>query len=318
MHLLFAINDRAHVIGSPQRASVGIRRFETRMIKSMTGFARGEAEIKNARVFWEVRSVNHRYLDVQLKLPDGFRVIEPELRRVVAEHVGRGKVDATLNLRWLSEHTPETRLNMAYVRQLLDHLRTLADLMEKPTGTSPATILRWPGVLEEEAADLEPVLPAAVTALGNAMSELCESRAREGAKVHQLLIQRCTDVETLVAAIQKRLPQVLVDIRQRLDERVRSLAAQPERERLEQELAIIAQKLDVSEELDRLAAHAEEVRATLTKDEPVGRRLDFLMQELNREANTLASKSADVETTQQAVELKVLIEQMREQVQNLE
>ena len=288
------------------------------MIKSMTGFARGEAEIENAKVFWEVRSVNHRYLDIQLKLPDGFRVIEPELRQVVAEQVSRGKVDATLNLRWLSDHTPDTRLNMAYVRQLLDHLQALAGLMEKPAGTSPAAILRWPGVLEEEAADLAPVLPAAVTALGNAMSELRDSRSREGAKVQQLLTQRCTDIESLVATIRQRLPQVLADIRKRLDERVRSLAAKPDTERLEQELALIAQKLDVSEELDRLAAHVEEVRTTLAKEEPVGRRLDFLMQELNREANTLASKSADVETTQQAVDLKVLIEQMREQVQNVE
>jgi uncharacterized protein (TIGR00255 family) len=288
------------------------------MIKSMTGFARSETQRESVRIVWELRSINHRYLDVQLKIPEGFRPIEQELRRIIAEGASRGKIDAGLTLQWGTEYTPATRLNMPFAKSLIGHLQTLASHIDKPAAVSPVAVLRWPGVLEEAQTDLEPVFPLASAGLERAIEDLRASRSREGANVQHMLEQRCVQVEELVGQVQARLPKVLQEIRHRLGERVKSLAAQPDQDRLELELAIMAQKLDVSEELERLLAHVAEVRTALVAGEPVGRRLDFLMQELNREANTLASKSADPDTTRHAVDLKVFIEQMREQVQNVE
>jgi uncharacterized protein (TIGR00255 family) len=203
-------------------------------------------------------------------------------------------------------------------QQIIEHLETLAEKMKNPAPISPVAVLRWPGVLSEEEVDPQTVVPRAIEALRSAIGALCDSRSREGEKIQVMLEQRCVEIDSLVDAVRRRLPDVLIEIRQRLQQRVDSLNAQVDNDRLEQEIVILAQKLDVSEELDRLNAHVNEVRSTFTSSEPIGRRLDFLMQELNREANTLGSKSADSETTQQAVDLKVLIEQMREQVQNVE
>jgi len=284
----------------------------------MTGFGRIEARLPDRQLQWEIRSVNHRYLDIQLKLPDGFRIIEQELRQVIAASIRRGKVDATLSFSRDASEPPVTQLNPTRSRQIIEHLEALAKQMENPAPISPVAILKWPGVLEEEQIDPQSIFPATTEALKSATAGLSESRAREGEKIEELLEQRCVEIDTLVAAVQKRLPLVLVEIRKRLELRIDSLNTQVDNDRMEQELVILAQKLDVSEELDRLLAHVKEVRTAFSSEGPVGRRLDFLMQELNREANTLGSKSADAETTRQAVDLKVLIEQMREQVQNVE
>lgn len=253
-----------------------------------------------------------------MKLPDGFRSMEHEFRTLISGKVKRGKLDAVLSLKKKDDGEPSTKLNEVRAREVIDQLETITKQIENPAAISAAAVLRWPGVLEEEALDPQTVFPLARDALSTAITELCKTRAREGVKVQKMLEQRCVDIEALVDAVRKRLPLVLAEIRKKLELRIESLKAQLDNDRLEQELAIIAQKLDVSEELDRLEAHVQEVRSTFEADQPVGRRLDFLMQELNREANTLGSKSADSETTQQAVDLKVLIEQMREQVQNVE
>ena len=287
-------------------------------INSMTGFGRIDISIPDGQLQWEIRSVNHRYLEIQMRLPDGFRSMEHDFRTLISERVKRGKLDAVLSLKRNEDGEPPTKLNAARASQVIDQLEALAKQMKNPAPISPAAVLRWPGILEEEAIDPQTIMPLAQDALNTAITELCKARAREGAKVQKMLEQRCADIESLVNEVQKRLPLVLVEIRKKLEQRIEALQVQLDNDRLEQELAIIAQKLDVSEELDRLAAHVEEVRSTFKDNQPVGRRLDFLMQELNREANTLGSKSADSETTQQAVDLKVLIEQMREQVQNVE
>lgn len=288
------------------------------MINSMTGFGRVEMPLLDGQLQWEIRSVNHRYLEIQMKLPDSLRSMEHDFRRVISEKVKRGKLDAVLSLTKNANDETATKLNAARARQVIDQLETLAKQIKNPAAVSPMAILRWPGVLEEEAIDAQTLIPLAQDALEAAVIELCNSRAREGMKVQKMLEQRCIDMEALINDLRKRLPSVLVEIRKKLEQRVEALQVKLDNDRLEQELAIIAQKLDVSEELDRLAAHIDEVRSALGDDKPVGRRLDFLMQELNREANTLGSKSADSETTQQVVDLKVLIEQMREQVQNVE
>ncbi len=288
------------------------------MINSMTGFARSEAQLADGQLHWEIRSVNHRYLDLNLRIPEGFRALESDLRQLVSSRLSRGKVDATLTLNYSLEQASATSVNLPQARQVIAQLETVAKDMKNPAPVSPATILRWPGVLKEEQADPQPAFPAAMDALTSAVDSLCENRAREGLKLKNMLERRCKDIESILAAVLKRLPTVLKEIHEKLNERIISLNVQPDEERLEHELAIVVQKLDVSEELDRLQAHVEEVRNIVEEETPVGRRLDFLMQELNREANTLGSKSADSETTQYAVELKVLIEQMREQVQNVE
>ena len=284
----------------------------------MTGFGRTEAQTPDGQLQLEVRSVNHRYLDTQFKLPEGFRPIEQELRNIVTERLKRGKVDVSLSFKRLADQPAEIRINVARAQVAIKQLETVSALMANPARIDPAAVLRMPGVTEEEDTTPDKIFPAVRDALNSAIDQLAENRAREGVKIHAMLESRCEEVITIAASVAKRLPTVLAEIRSRLDKKIESLNTQVDNDRLEQELVILAQKIDVSEELDRLNAHIEEVRNTLAAVEPVGRRLDFLMQELNREANTLGSKSADTETTQAAVELKVVIEQMREQVQNVE
>lgn len=288
------------------------------MINSMTGFARSEVQIPDGTVVWELRTVNHRYLDIQLKLPEGFRALEPELRQIATGKIRRGKLDASFQFIRATEHVPETEINIEQARQVIKHLETLATEMKNPSEVSPMTVLRWPGVLTQQEDDPAAVFASSLQSFNTALDALVEHRSREGKKIEQMLESRCADIVTTVSSVTARLPEVLKGIRNRFAERIAGLNIEPDNERLEQELALIVQKLDVSEELDRMQVHVDEVRTTLASDEPVGRRLDFLMQELNREANTLGSKSADAATTQGSVELKVLIEQMREQVQNVE
>ncbi len=284
----------------------------------MTGFGRSEVQTPDGQLQLEVRSVNHRYLDTQFKLPEGFRAIEQELREIVTTRLKRGKVDVSLSFKRIANQPVATSVNDNVARQTIEQLETVAALIKNPASINPAAVLRMPGVLAEEETTPDKLYPVIRDTLTATVEQLAENRTREGEKINVMIESRCADVLTLAANVRSRLPMVLAGIRDRLDKKIESLNVQVDNDRLEQELAIIAQKLDVSEELDRLDAHVEEVRNALAAKEPVGRRLDFLMQELNREANTLGSKSADTETTQAAVDLKVVIEQMREQVQNVE
>jgi len=288
------------------------------MIRSMTGFARVEQQQDGLSLRWELRSVNHRYLDLSLRLPDAARGWEPDLRAALTGSLGRGKVDASLQLSSDGDSSTRQQLNLDVVRQVSDYLQSIAGELRDPARTDPVTVLRWPGVLETAELETESLQPVVHAALEQAVAELCAARAREGEKIFAMLESRCAEILRCVAAVRARLPDVQKGLLTRLTERIAALDVEPDSGRLEQELALLVQKMDVSEELDRLEAHVAEVRGTLANTEPVGRRLDFLMQELNREANTLASKSADQETTRQAVDLKVVIEQMREQVQNVE
>ncbi len=289
------------------------------MIRSMTGFARSETDTAQGQILWELRSVNHRYLEAQIRLPDGFRTIEAEARALLGRGIRRGKVDAILTLRARTERQLHATLNPDLARELIGHARTLAAAIGDTAPLDPLDLLRWPGVLQEQETQLDTLHPLALEGLERAVAGLAASRRSEGERIHEMLEARCAAILLHVAAVRARLPQVLQAIRDKLAERVRNLVASVDADRLEQELVLIAQKLDVAEELDRLQGHIAEFRSALTRtDEAPGRRLDFLLQEFNREANTLASKSADAETTRHAVDLKVLIEQMREQVQNVE
>ncbi len=288
------------------------------MLHSMTGFAQAEQQLAEGVLSWELRSINHRYLEVQLRLPEGWRSLEPKFREIVGQRLARGKVDGTLSFRLATNAPQALQLNLDLARQLIGHSKNIAEHMLKPAAVSPLDVLGWPGVLRELAIDSDTIVESAAPLLADAIDDLCETRGREGKRICIGLEQRLTQITSLVVAMRARMPEILQQIRSRMQERAQSLEVRLEPERLEQEMLLLAQKSDIDEELDRLDAHVAEITDAMAAGSPAGRRLDFLMQELNREANTLASKAADAETTRQAVDLKVLIEQMREQIQNVE
>ena len=292
------------------------------MIRSMTAFASAETETPWGALAFELRSVNHRYLELSPRLPEELRALEPALRERVAAKLTRGKVDVNLRYRPSDAAAAEIRLNDA----LLDRLeRTAAVFSERfpNLGTDFTRLLEWPGVLLREEVDQEGLREAALQLLDAALDDMLATRSREGERLGVFLCERLDGIARIVADVRGWLPSIRVALRARLETRlaeIRQPAGQsvPEPGRLEQELVLQVSRMDVDEELDRLSAHIAEARRILALPDAVGRRLDFLMQEFNREANTLGSKSVDQRTTQAAVELKVLIEQMREQVQNIE
>jgi uncharacterized protein (TIGR00255 family) len=289
------------------------------MIRSMTGFARRERQGPWGTLTCELRTVNHRYLEISLRLPEDLRGLEGDVRQLLGANLRRGKVEAGLYLRSTAATAPQLELNRPMVEQLLRRAADVGSMLGGiPGPMSALDILRWPGVIREAERDLAPVAGETLALIGETAAELNESRAREGARIHELLRQRCEGLTEGVALVRARLPEVSARIRAKVSERVAQLGTQVDTDRLEQELVLLAYKMDVEEELDRLGSHVTETLRVLDATEPAGRRLDFLMQELNREANTLSSKSQDVETTRAAVDMKVLIEQMREQVQNVE
>jgi len=288
------------------------------MIKSMTAFARASRTGDLGELTWEVRTVNHRFLEPCIRLPEELRGLDIQVRNRLAARLQRGKIECTLRYAPALGAANAIRINWPFVEQLLAAGRELSARIGCTQEPTPFDLLRWPGVVQETEPDLDRLGAEALALLEQTLDSLVETRAREGARLAQLLRERCERLFESAARVRARLPEVLVELRRRLAERLTELRAELDPTRLEQEIVLIAARLDVDEELDRLGAHLEEVLAVLTRDEPVGRRLDFLMQELNREANTLGSKSSDLAITREVVEMKVLIEQMREQVQNLE
>ncbi len=289
------------------------------MIRSMTGFASKERQYEFGRLTWEVRSVNHRFLEIGFRVPEEFRVLEPEIRSTLGRYLSRGKVDATLRF------TPAAQTissNLALNRELLDRLVTLHNEVQAYLGREQVpdlqSLMRWQGVIEEQAPDPDPLHQAALELLDEAAAGLQASRSREGIQMDAAIRERLDSIELWVEKLRGWLPEIREGLKEKLQNRISDLQQPLDPGRLEQEIAFLAQKIDVDEELDRLSAHITETRLVLERDDPVGRRLDFLMQEFNRESNTLSSKSVDQRTTQAAVELKVAIEQMREQVQNIE
>jgi len=284
----------------------------------MTGFARQSAESGVGTLTWELRAVNHRYLDVQFRLPEELRPQEQAFKRQVSAVLKRGKVECTLHVRRAFDQQSEMRLNADLVRLIGMRVTEISKILPEALSPNTIEILRWPGVIAETEIDAEPLQEEAGALLGQALKAMTAMRASEGGRIAAMLESRCSDIAALAAGVRKRLPDVLSAAHTKQRERIERLDVDADPARLEVELALIAQKLDVDEELDRLESHIVEIGQSLKSDEAVGRRLDFLMQELNREANTLGSKSADAATTKAAVELKVLIEQMREQIQNVE
>jgi uncharacterized protein (TIGR00255 family) len=288
------------------------------MIRSMTGFARAEKKYDFGTLSWELRSVNHRYLDVGVRLPEDLRGLEQPVRDTVAKVLSRGKLDCILRFKSENAVAADIQIDTAVVQSLLAASTRLAQLLKSQNELKPMDILRWPGVIREGEKDFTPVESAALAQLQEGLQQLLAMREREGQRIKDMVLQRCETIRETVAKVRQRRPQVMKNIRDKIKQKLAELEVQVDQNRFEQELVMMTQRMDVDEELDRLEAHLAEVRNVFAQDQPAGRRLDFLMQELNREANTLGSKSGDVETTQAAVDLKVLIEQMREQIQNVE
>ncbi|MDU9408416.1 YicC/YloC family endoribonuclease [Pseudomonas sp. zfem001] len=287
------------------------------MVHSMTAFARNEQATAHGTLSWELRSVNHRYLEPHLRLPEAFRDLEGAVREALRQGLSRGKVECTL--RFAEESAgKQLQVDSVRARQLITAAEQVAALIQQPAPLNPLEVLAWPGVLVADSADPQALNAAALQLFNQALGELKAGRAREGAELAKLLNERLDSILDEVAALRELVPQMLAGQRQKIETRFAEMQAELDPQRLEQELVLLAQKSDVAEELDRLSTHVSEVRRVLKAGGAAGRRLDFLMQELNREANTLGSKAFDPRSTQAAVNLKVLIEQMREQVQNIE
>jgi uncharacterized protein (TIGR00255 family) len=289
------------------------------MIRSMTAYAQAVSASANGQLTWELRSVNQRYLDVSPRLPDDFRSLEPELRQRLKERLGRGKIEVSLRFQ-ADPAAAGARLSINHdlARALVDAHDEIAELAGGSAEPDLVHLLDWPALIEQQRPDLDGDREQALTLLDEAIARLIEAREQEGRAIAEMLETRLDGIAGQVEIVRERLPEIRSALEQRFRDRLAAVEAPVEPGRLEQEVVLQLQKLDVDEELDRLAAHLAEVRRVMALEEPVGRRLDFLMQELNREANTLGSKATLAEIGQVAVELKVLIEQMREQVQNVE
>ena len=288
------------------------------MIYSMTGYAAVNEELSLGTLGVEVRSVNHRYLDVQCRLPDELRSFEPGMREAVAARLSRGKVECRVGFVKNPASQVSLELNAALLSQLVELDQRVRSRIPGAAGLGVSDVIRWPGIVEANAIPLEQLREHTQSLLERALDEFSASRAREGDKLKAILLDRVKRMEDLVERVKPRIPHLVTAYQERLAARLKDAMAELDEDRIRQELVMFAAKVDVEEELARLVTHLGETRRILSNGGAVGKRLDFLMQELNREANTLGSKSVDIEVSQAAVELKVLIEQMREQVQNIE
>lgn len=288
------------------------------MIQSMTAFARAQAQGKWGSAVCELRSINHRYLELIVRVPETLHEFEVALREQIRNHIKRGKIECYIRYQPGEIGGTEITINTKLAKELYLANEKIASLLKNPAPVNTMDILRWPGILQIAELDLETIEDEIIQLMERALTDLIAARAREGEELKQLFLQRLESMKVEIAKVRQRLPEILKEQRERLIKRFADVKLELDTGRLEQEMILFSQKTDVAEELDRLDAHISEVRRILKQGGLAGRRLDFLMQELNREANTLGAKSVDVETTRSSVELKVLIEQMREQVQNVE
>jgi uncharacterized protein (TIGR00255 family) len=291
--------------------------LEYSMAQSMTGFASQTTTLGEWKLSFECKSVNSRFLDITLKLPDVVKVCESQLRQIISDALVRGKVELAIRLE-RDESFPEGKVNADKLAELEQALETIRNNLSDLRPPSALDVLQMPGVWVSEKADTSRLIAHCVTCAPDVLTALIAHRQSEGSRLEAMLKERCVAITQIVTAYRKELPALTDGHEQRLRDRIAALNINHDEKRLEEELVFLANKSDVAEELDRLEAHIEAIYEALNSNEPCGRRLDFLMQELNREANTLGSKTTSLSTTNAAVELKVLIEQMREQVQNLE
>lgn len=288
------------------------------MTFSMTGFAALEQSLENATLLLELRAVNSRYLDLHFKLDEHLRSLEPSIRELISAQLSRGKIECKVNLIHRTQSNQVTQLDEALIQQLVAMQAKAKVYFPQSRELSVSDILRWPGVVLSDALSHDTLLEDIKKLMQQGLQDLNASRAREGEKLKMLVLERLSQIEALVTKVKPLLPALTKEYQAKLESKLQESLKNIDQERVAQELVLFAQRIDVDEELSRLTAHVSEVKRILHSDAPAGKRLDFLMQELNREANTLGSKSVSVQTTQVSMELKVLIEQMREQIQNIE
>jgi uncharacterized protein (TIGR00255 family) len=288
------------------------------MIQSMTAFARVENNSSKGNFICELRSINHRYFELSLRIPEILHELESVLRERIRTFIQRGKVECHIRYHPNDMTEAPLTINAALAKKVCSAAETIAGMLKNPGPVNIMSVLHWPGILETPTLTIDAVRGDVLSLLDNGLQDLVAARHREGAQLNKLFLQRLDRIQTEIENVKQRLPVILQNQRQRLQTRFNDAKLQLDTGRLEQEIVIFAQKIDVAEELERVETHITEVRRVLEQGDAMGRRLDFLMQELNREANTLGSKSTDSDTTRAAVELKVLIEQIREQVQNIE
>lgn len=288
------------------------------MIYSMTGYAVVTKEVPHGSLNLELRSVNNRYLDIQFRLPDELRLLETTMRELLTARVNRGKIDCRLNFSRLAGAEDPQHINSNLLQKLLELDRTIRVALPDARGLEVADILRWPGILGADSLPAQDLCGPCIELLHIALDEFAAARAREGAKLKAILLERLGKMRRLTAEVSPRIPALLVAFQEKVKSRLSEALINHDDDRIRQELSLFASKIDVDEELSRLQTHLDEVERVLCSGGAIGKRLDFLMQELNREANTIGSKSMDAEVSRISMELKVLIEQMREQVQNIE
>ncbi len=288
------------------------------MIKSMTAYGQAERSGALGTATCEIRSVNHRYLEMAIRLPEELRLFEQTIRDRISKQLKRGKVDCNIRFEQRENLQAPLPVNQARLAKIIATIERTNAQVTSPAPINALELLNWPGVLAKDMPDPETMGDALLDLVDKALAAVVDTRQREGDKIKTMIQERSQSAKKIVTRVRAQMPAILDDIRVKLTLRVQALDAELDHNRLEQELLFLSQKMDIAEEMDRLDAHIDEVQSVLDRNEPVGRRLDFLMQEMHREANTLSSKSAHLNTTNAAVDLKVLIEQMREQVQNIE
>jgi uncharacterized protein (TIGR00255 family) len=288
------------------------------MIKSMTSYGRTEHSGDWGEASCEIRTVNHRYLEMSLRLPEELRFLEQKIRDRISNKLKRGKVDC--NIRFAQQEISKDTLpiNQELLSKVIETAEATSSQLSTVSPLNPLELLRWPGVLDKDVPDPEKIGGPLLELVGQTLDTVIDTRQREGEKIRTMVLERCETSKEIVSNVREIMPNILDNIREKLLLRAQELTSEFNQDRLEQELLLLTQKMDVAEEMDRLDAHIDEVSRVLDQKGPVGRRLDFLMQEMNRESNTLGSKSAHLDTTNSSVDLKVLIEQMREQIQNIE
>ena len=288
------------------------------MLKSMTGFGRNTADTSSGELTWELRSVNHRYLEVGLRMPDDLRGLEASVRERIARQISRGKVEATLRLRANQQALSGLELDQDALASLAGAMQQVREAIPDTAKVDPLKVIQWPGVVATKDDQKDELSKQVLAGLDAALADLVATRSREGEKTAAMLLERTEKITAHLEQLKQHRPEVVARQREKLMAKLDELDIEHNEHRLEQELVYVAQRLDIDEELDRLSAHVSEFNKAVNRRGPIGRRLDFLMQEFNREANTIGSKASDLDTTGASVDLKVLIEQMREQVQNIE
>ena len=287
------------------------------MIRSMTGYAKEEYHSESGWLQWELRSVNHRHLDMDVRMPGAFRDMEPELRGLLARNIGRGHVDARLSWKPAEKFADKIKVNSRLAVRVIGYSRVLAEQMRRPAPVSPLDVMRWPGVIEEHSADQSHMSGEVRKLLHKTIDSLRKAQAIEGRKLKKAIESRCSKMDAILGTFRSRTPELREQAMVRMRERLEAIRLRVDAERLEREAALLLMRYDVSEELDRLGAHLGALRSALKGSDPSGKRVNFLLQEIGREANTLAAKSGDPRGTHEAVDMRVLVEQMREQAQNI-